>query len=530
MYASPGWCERYASNPASTKPLIQCEYNHTMGNSGGGLKEYWDAVRRWPKYQGGFVWDFVDQGLRKTTADGKTFFSYAGDYNNHDNNEDKNFNCNGLLSPDRVWNPHAYETAYYYQNVWAEDVNIRQGDIAVRNEFFFRDLSNVKMRWQLLVDGQSVLNGEELNLNVTPQGQQTLHLPIANTLTALEPGKEVLLNVDFMLKQAEPLMEAGQRIAYGQLVINENAHMTPVLSNEKANFKTKKQSNGDIVITADGVNIVFNGKTGLMSDYVVNGVPLLGEGGTLRPNFWRAVTDNDMGAWLQQRLKAWSDPVMRLTSLAVDKKASNKSQKTVVATYDMPEVSATLTLTYEIHHGGEMCVTQGIAFADSVQGKSQMLRYGMVMELPYSMDMSIYYGRGPIENYADRRYSQRLGIYRQTADEQFYPYIRPQETGTKGDIRKWNQTDQSGNGFMVISDKPFYASALHYDIKELDEGDVKQQRHPCDLKRSHYTVLTLDGEHCGVGGINSWGAETLEQYRIPTIDRTCSFTIIPLHD
>ena len=481
MYASPEWCERYASNPASTKPLIQCEYNHTMGNSGGGLMEYWDIVRRLPKFQGGFVWDFVDQGLRVKTADGKEYYSYGGDYNTHDPS-DNNFNCNGLVSPDRKWNPHAYETAYYYQNVWAEDVNVQQGDIAVRNEFFFRDLSNVKMRWQLLVDGESVLNGEENNLNVAPQGRQMLHLPIANTLTALGPNHEVMLNVDFTIKQAEPLMEAGQRIAYVQLPIHQVTPQAAELPHDKAKFSIKQAKQGPLTIAGNGVKIAFDGKTGFMTSYVVNGISILGESGTLKPNFWRAVTDNDMGAGLQQRLKA----------------------------------------------GGAMCVTQGIAFDDSYTELPEMLRFGMVMEMPYQMDNSEFYGRGPVENYADRRYSQRLGIYRQSADEQFYPYIRPQETGTKGDIRWWNQTDRSGIGIKVTADKPFYASALHYDISMLDEGDQKHQRHPSELTKSTFTVLTLDSEHCGVGGIDSWGARPLEQYRLPAIDRSCSFTITPI--
>ena len=532
MYASPEWCERYASKPESTKPLILCEYNHTMGNSGGGLMEYWDAVRRLPKFQGGFVWDFVDQGLRVTNEDGKTYFSYGGDYNTHDPS-DNNFNSNGLVSPDRVWNPHAYETAYYYQNVWAEDVDVQQGDIAVRNEFFFRDLSNVKMRWQLLVDGESVLNGEELNLDVKPQGRQMLHLPIANTLAALGSNSEVMLNVDFLLKEAErgyisKVMEAGERIAYAQLPVIEAAPQAAELPHDKTKFNVKQDKQGALSIKGENLEIAFDSKTGFMNKYIVNGIPMLANEGTLRPNFWRAVTDNDMGAWMQQKLRVWRNPVMNLTSLAIDKKASNKSQVTVVARYDMPEVHARLTLSYEIHSGGVMCVTQGIAFDDSYTELPELLRFGMVMELPYEIEHSEFYGRGPVENYADRRYSQRLGIYRQTADEQFYPYIRPQETGTKGDIRWWRQTNDGATGLMITADKPFYASALHYDIDILDEGDQKHQRHPSQLPKSEFTVLALDCEHCGVGGIDSWGARPLEQYRIPAIDRTCSFTITPI--
>ena len=529
MYAAPDWCERYAANPESKKPLILCEYNHVMGNSGGGMKEYWDAVRRWPKFQGGFVWDFVDQGLRVTAADGTTYYSYGGDYNTHDPS-DNNFNCNGLLNPDRQWNPHAWETAYYYQNIWVEDANIGQGDITVHNEFFFRDLSNVRLRWQLLADGKPILNGEDSMLNVAPQGQQTLHLPIANAIAAAPRDSELLLNVDFTLKQSEPLMDIGQRIAYQQLAVNHAPQHSATLPATKANFKTHKLPDGALAIQSEGVDIRFDASTGLMSRYRINGMDLLAEGGTLRPNFWRAVTDNDMGAWLQQRFALWRNPVMNLTSLAIDKKASDKSRQTIVATYDMPEVKAWLTLTYEFHHGGILCVTQGIAFYDTIPGKEQpeMLRYGMVMETSSSMDISEYYGRGPIENYADRRYSQRLGIYHQSADDQFYPYIRPQETGTKGDMRWWRQTDQHGNGILVTADEPFYASALHYDIATLDEGDSKHQRHPSQLSRSPHTVLTLDGQHSGVGGIDSWGARPLEPYRLHNQARTFSLTITPV--
>jgi len=322
-------------------------------------------------------------------------------------------------------------------------------------------------------------------------------------------------------------MEAGERIAYAQLPVIETTLHADELPRGKATFSFRHHDGGSLTVTGDGVEITFSGKSGFMNRYIVNGIPMLCEGGSLRPNFWRAVTDNDMGAWLQQKLKVWRNPVIELTSMAVDRKASSKSQTTVVACYDLPDVDATLTLTYEIHRGGAMCVTQGIAFNDTTRDVPEMLRFGMVMDMPRSMEVSHFYGRGPIENYADRRYSQRLGIYRQTADEQFYPYIRPQETGTKGDIRWWLQTDTEGNGIKITADKPFYASALHYDIATLDEGDEKHQRHPSDLVKLPYTILTLDSEHCGVGGIDSWGARPLERYRLPAIDRTCSFTLTP---
>jgi len=529
MYAAPDWCEQYASNPASTKPLIQCEYNHAMGNSGGGFMEYWDIIRRCPKYQGGFIWDFADQGLRTTDNEGRPIYSYGGDYNTYDPS-DNNFNCNGVVSPDRKWNPEAWEVFYYHQNVWARHLDLSgDGSIEVFNEFFFRNLDNVRLTWQLLANGNVVASGRVDELRVEPQHSTQIALPLRSAIEQnTQPSDELMLNVDFFLKADEPLMDAGQRIAYNQLPVREVQPHAQALSHDKSGLKVKKLTGGGLQLVGNGVTIDWDDVTGLMTRYTVDGTELLGEGGTLRPNFWRAVTDNDMGANLQQRLHVWRNPVMNLTSLAVDKKASNKSAQVVVATYRLPEVSATLRVTYEVHHGGAMRVTQDLTFDQTSEERPEMLRYGMVMDLPHNMESSIFYGRGPIENYADRRYSQRLGTWTQTADEQFYPYIRPQETGTKGDVRWWRQTNTDGNGMLITADKPFYASALHYDIAELDEGNEKCQRHPSQLTPSRYTELTIDGEHCGLGGIDSWGARPLEQYRLPAVNRSMSFVLTPV--
>jgi len=529
MYAAPDWCEQYASNPASTKPLIQCEYNHAMGNSGGGFKEYWDVIRRCPKYQGGFIWDFADQGLRTTDSEGRPIYSYGGDYNTYDPS-DNNFNCNGVVSPDRKWNPEAWEVFYYHQNVWARNLDMSgEGSIEVYNEFFFRNLDNVRMTWQLLANGDEVASGKVDDLSVEPQHSTCIQLPLRTAIEQkTQSGDELMLNVDFFLKSDEPLMESGQRIAYNQLPVREVKPHAQTLPQDKSGLKVKKLAGGGLQLAGNGVTIDWDGVTGLMTRYAVNGMDLLGEGGTLRPNFWRAVTDNDMGANLQHRLHVWRNPVMNLTSLVVDKKSSNKAAQVVVATYRLPEVSATLCVKYEVHRGGIMRVTQDLTFDLTDEERPEMLRYGMVMDLPHSMEGSSYYGRGPIENYADRRYSQRLGVWTQSADEQFYPYIRPQETGTKGDVRWWRQTNPVGNGLLITSDKPFYASALHYDIAELDEGDEKCQRHPSQLTPSRYTELTIDGEHCGLGGIDSWGARPLEQYRLSAVNRSMTFFLTPV--
>ncbi|MCR5078106.1 MAG: DUF4981 domain-containing protein [Prevotella sp.] len=537
MYYSPRDCEKYAGDARSLRPLIQCEYNHTMGNSGGNLKEYWDLVRKYPKYQGGFDWDFVDQGLHRTPshkasrtladyeklakeASVKTEYTYGGDYNRHDPS-DNNFNCNGIVGPDRQLNPHAYELAYEYQNIWATPVDLEEGKIEVRNEYFFRDLSNYRMEWQLLVEGKVVEQGAVDQLDVAPQQRAVYTLPIARR----KYEGEVLLNVDFKLKTAEPLMEAGQTVAYAQMEVQPwQSHMMtpPYKKPSKVKFADDVK---DGVVSIMGKNFLmeFNRNSGFLTRYQVAGHDLLGESGTLRPNFWRAVTDNDMGAGLQKRLAVWRNPTMNLLSLTIGKK-----QGTLTAVYELPEPGVTLKLTYTVTAEGALHVGMDMEVKDEAKTPN-LPRFGMLMELPYDMDKSSYYGRGPIENYADRKLSQRIGLYHQTADEQFYPYIRPQETGTKSDIRWWRQTDSAGHGISIKSDsKAFAAAALHYSVTDLDEGMEKHQRHSSQVPLSRYTNLTIDDAMMGVGGIDSWGAEPLEQYRLSAVTRSTGFWLTPV--
>ena len=278
------------------------------------------------------------------------------------------------------------------------------------------------------------------------------------------------------------------------------------------------------------MTVAFDKTSGLLTQYTVDGKNLLGVGGNLRPNFWRAVTDNDMGAGLQQKLAAWNNPEMTLTSISAEKdKESKGAAANVVARYDMPKVNATLTLTYKVNSDGSLLVTQAMNKKTPDATAPDMLRFGMVMDMPYSLDISNYYGRGPIENYVDRDGGQWIGLYKQTADQQFYPYIRPQETGTKSDIRWWQQCNGKDLGIKVTPIGKFMdASALHYNISDLDEGLEKDQRHPQDVAKSKYTELYLDSEQQGVGGTNSWGALPLEKYRIHFGDKTFQFLIEPI--
>ena len=535
MYASQHWCENYAKSekPEDQKPLIQCEYSHAMGNSCGGFKEYWDLVRKYGKFQGGFIWDFVDQALHGKDAQGRSIYTYGGDYNNYDAS-DNNFNCNGLISPDRVPNPHMYEVGYYYQNIWPVLIGVENGQTKVRvhNEFFFKDLSNVKMEWALMVGGKVARKGEISNLDIAPQQRKDVLLPIDIT-AAYED--EPMLNIDFKLKSAEPLMEAGQTIAYDQLRVMEYSYSTEENVSKSANIKVDKGSKLPIITLSNTLmEVAFDKTTGLLCAYKIGGRSMLGENGVLKPNFWRAVTDNDMGSGIHRKYKAWKNPAMQLKSINAKKVKTQRGKVItndilVSAVYDMPDVKATLQIDYLVNGLGEIKVTEKL---DTQEGAevSNMMRFGMVMQMPYDVDHSEFYGRGPVENYADRKFSQRIGIYSQTADEQFFPYIRPQETGTKSDMRWWKQTTANGAGILVQAEKPFYASALHYDIETLDDGDDKEQRHAPQMPQSKYTNLFLDAEHTGVGGVDSWSpnAEALRPYRVNYADKTFTFTISPL--
>lgn len=542
MYYPVSACEKYAKDPNSPMPLIQCEYNHTMGNSGGNLSDYWDLIRKYPILQGGFDWDFVDQALHRNIVKPmsilpykmnneelrKIEYCYGGDYNKYDPS-DNNFNCNGIIGPDRQMNPHAYEVAYQYQNIWAKMVNAETGEVSVHNENFFRDLSNYALAWSLEEDGVETQNGTIADLDVP--AQQTKNFTIPYDKSKIK-GKEVFLNIDFRLKEAEPLLTAGQVMAYAQLpVVTKQAcsgDCSKMLAqgHGKKKMKLAAKKNNVVAVTTPNLTFKIDRSTGLISEYAYNGKSLLGEGGTLKPNFWRAPTDNDMGAGLQKKFKAWKNPQMNLKNIDV-KKDKKTNSVTILTSFDMPEVQGQMDITYVVFaNTGAVKVTEDFKATEGAK-VSDMFRFGMLMQMPYTMEKSNYYGRGPIENYSDRKDCMRIGVYTDDADNQYFPYIRPQESGTKSDIRWWKQTDATGLGLQVKSCTPFYASAIHFDTEELDDGDDKEQRHSFDLKKSKFTNLFLDSAHMGVGGENSWGAWPLEKYRVHYGNKTFTFTLIP---
>ena len=525
MYYGYEGMEKYGQRTDATKPLIQCEYAHAMGNSQGGFKEYWDLIRKYPNLQGGFIWDFVDQSCRWKGKDGVMIYAYGGDFNLFDAS-DNNFCDNGLISPDRVPNPHMYEVGYFYQNIWTTPADLSKGEVNVFNENFFRDLSAYYMEWQVLKDGKIIRTGRVDDLKIAPQETAKITLNIGKTCTC----KEWLLNVSYKLKNREGLLPAGFTVAKNQLTLNDYKAPSMDLKNvETPNVATVVPQIIDnqyhyLIVKGNNFVAEFNKQNGYLSKYAVDGTEMLKEGAALTPNFWRAPTDNDMGAGLQNKYAAWKNPGLKLVSL--NSKTEN-DQIVVNAEYDMKNVSAKLYLTYVINNEGAIKVTQKMT-ADKNATVSPMFRFGMQMQMPKCFETVEYYGRGPVENYSDRNHSTDLGIYRQSVDEQFYSYIRPQETGTKTDIRWWKQLNAGGNGLKVVGDAPFSASALHYTICSLDDGEQKDQRHSPEVQKADLTNLIIDKAQMGLGCVNSWGALPLPQYMLPYGDYEFTFILTPV--
>lgn len=525
MYMSQAGAEKYSADATKQKPLIQCEYSHAMGNSSGGFKEYWDLIRKYPRYQGGYIWDFADQALRMKP---RTFY-YGGDFDPTDPS-DNNFNCNGVFTSDRKPSPQAYEVKYQQQNIWTRGTDLLKGRISIFNEHFFRPLENIEMQWQLLRNGEIEQNGkiDITALNIQPQKSAELTIPYS--LANLDD--ELLLNVSYRLKTDEGLLPAGHEIAHQQLSITDYlyriniANIIPDGDFTKLNKKLQKIIKKQI-------------KNGERAKEAATPAALSIE--NVRPNFWRAVTDNDMGAGLHKKYAVWRDPQMNLLYSAIVKEKvtffDEKQEVTVMANiYDMPEVKSTLYITFTTLPGGIVMMDQTLRpYAKESDNIPGMFCFGILADLPYDAQDLTYYGRGPWENYADRNSGAPLGIYSQTVKEQFFPYVRPQATGTKTDVR-WLEI----GGYRIFSNKPISFSALNYTQRELDEtrideptgrdkGADKHQRHPADLRLANHVELAVNVSENGVGGINSWSdaAEALPQYRTNYGERSMRLYFLP---
>ena len=530
MYYDYGGCDKYSQGD-NPRPLIQCEYAHAMGNSMGGFKEYWDMVRKYPKYQGGFIWDFVDQGLRVKNKQGKTIYAYGGDFGRYPTS-DHNFNCNGIINPDRKPNPHANEVRYYYQNIWSTAKDLKVGEVEVYNENFFKSLDDVELQWTLESEGKVLANGRNA-LDIPAQQKRVVKLD-GYSLPADVKG-EVVLNLDFVLKKAEPMLDAGYAVAREQFVVNPYTFptMESVLAVTSGKYDTRKVEKEEkvawVTLSAGNTSVTFNHWNGWIDYLDVDGKPMLEEGYAITPDFWRAPTDNDYGAGTQRKLHAWKNPEMKMKSFKVVEN-EGKAEKGVEVVYDMPSVEATLTMTYTLTPAGELVVNEAMTVNKDAKHKPELMRYGMQLVMPKAYNMLTYYGKGPGENYIDRNNGDRLGVYDAKVADQYWGYVRPQESGNKTEVRYWQVKDENGKGLEFYSFAPMECSTLNYLASDLDDGWDKNahQSHSGDLTPRDFSVVKLAARQRGLACVNSWGAIPLEQYRMPYQDYSFTYVIRPL--
>ena len=530
MYYDYGSCDKYSQGD-NPRLLIQCEYAHAMGNSMGGFKEYWDMVRKYPKYQGGFIWDFVDQGLRVKNKQGKTIYAYGGDFGRYPTS-DHNFNCNGIINPDRKPNPHANEVRYYYQNIWATAKDLKAGEVEVYNENFFKSLDDVELQWTLESEGKVLANGRNA-LDIPAQQKRVVKLD-GYSLPADVKG-EVVLNLDFVLKKAEPMLDAGYAVAREQFVVNPYTFptMESVLAVTSGKYDTRKVEKEEkvawVTLSAGNTSVTFNHWNGWIDYLDVDGKPMLEEGYAITPDFWRAPTDNDYGAGTQRKLHAWKNPEMKMKSFKVVEN-EGKAEKGVEVVYDMPSVEATLTMTYTLTPAGELVVNEAMTVNKDAKHKPELMRYGMQLVMPKAYNMLTYYGKGPGENYIDRNNGDRLGVYDAKVADQYWGYVRPQESGNKTEVRYWQVKDENGKGLEFYSFAPMECSTLNYLASDLDDGWDKNahQSHSGDLTPRDFSVVKLAARQRGLACVNSWGAIPLEQYRMPYQDYSFTYVIRPL--
>ena len=536
MYADYNHCDRYSKGD-NPRPLIQCEYAHAMGNSMGGFKEYWDLIRKHAKYQGGYIWDFVDQGLRdKSPITGKEIFTFGGDYGRYPAS-DYNFNCNGIIAPDRRLNPHAYEVRYYYQNVWISDKGIKDGKIEIYNENFFKTLDNLELEWFVggasaghhhdgdRPEGMTFGHGGTFAVNgIAPQERKVVTIDAlkqtADRVLGHHGDQEIFAIFQFKLKEAEPLMEKGQVVARQQFVLNP--YKFPEIKDDEAKVQ-KEEVESYVKLETAGTTVTFGKRHGWIDYLDVDGVPMLLDRESITPEFWRAPTDNDYGAGLQNRFSVWKNPQIRLKEFEVD-------DNQVEATYEMPDVKATLKMTYTLTAEGEVIIREQLK-ADKEAKISQMFRYGMQLQMPKAYNEVQYYGRGPVENYCDRNNSEFIGVYNNKVADEYYSYVRPQESGNHTDIRWFRVIDANGKGLEFYSNAPMECSALNYLLADLDDGPRKEKswgHHSGDLIERPLTQVHIQQKQMGLGCVNSWGAWPLEGYRLPYQDYDFTFVIRPL--
>jgi len=529
MYDELELMEAYALKKRD-RPLIQCEYTHAMGNSNGNLQDYWDLIEKYPQLQGAFVWDWVDQSFETKSADGKTYYAYGGDFGPEGTPSDENFCCNGLVSSEREPHPGLWELKKAHQFIKFRKTTTEDGRLAleIRNGFAFRGLEDFVIQWELVpgaAGAAPLAEGQIPAPLIVPGGSKVFPLEVQGIGT-MPPGFEFFLNVRAVYAKAEPLIPKGHIAAAEQFPVGlgrpaaKGAEETWAANPAKVPTLRLAQDQAEARIQGTDFSAVFDKATGLLKSYVYKGMALIRTG--LEPNFWRAPTDNDFGNGMPRRQGVWrkAGDNRTLDKFAVAQEGSGVVR--VDALYTLKDVTSTYEVTYRVFGTSDIVVS--VVLTPGKRGLPELPRLGMKMTLPAAFANVRWFGRGPHENYVDRKNSAFVGYYGTSVFETLVPYVSIQEYGNRTDCRWAMLADRAGNGLLAVGLPWFDFSALPFSAEDLTQ-DERGQKHPYEIVQRDFVSLSLDYGQMGVGGDDSWGAREHPQYRLPARRYAYAFRI-----
>ncbi len=498
MYRTTQHLLQYLEKGLDGRPLIMCEYAHAMGNSVGNLQDYWDFFDQHKELQGGFIWDWVDQGLLKRTEKGEEFWAYGGDYGPPGTPSDLNFCINGLVFPDRKIHPHLWEVKKVYQYLKAKPLDLNVGNIEIQNRHDFTNLNKFDLSWTVTADEKEIAKGRLPEINLRPGDSENINLRLPEIQP--EPGMEYFLNLSFTTKEETELIPRGFEVAWEQFklpVFKVDGEVEVTAFPELSLQETEKsvQINGQVF------SVAFDKKRGEITSLVYKGTELIKTG--LVPNFWRAPTDNDFGSRMPERLAVWKEASDTRKVGEFKAKQTSAREVQVEVVFILPAVNSKYYVTYTVYGSGDIIIEN--RFVPESKELPEIPRMGMTMTLPVEFDNISWYGRGPHENYWDRKTGAPVGVYSGKVMDQYHPYVRPQENGNKTDVRWVALTNDKGLGLLAVGRPLLSVSASHFLYEDFDHGPEKQLRHTFHIKKRNLVTLNLDYRQMGVGGDTSWG-------------------------